>query len=551
MGDVDRPSAEPFARPRATTICLLAALFLCSGLIGIVWWTGAVPQRLFGHDMIALLDGGAKWRAGFVPHVDYYSPFGVFLFVLVGAGIDLAGSMVDAIPTATCLLALLALPLAAYAAFTRLHPVVAFAATVLLVATALAPSALRFGSDGWSYAAIYNRWAYPLLGTAVLIMAARPFRASRRGDRVDGAIVGSLVTVLIFFKISFGLLALGLFAGLAPVRPRARDYWAAAAMAGLVWSLLAGWLLRWGYSAMLGDMAIASHARHGLGPEAFLYWARSIRTELLVLAALAAAWCATGIAAGRVPRWRGLVEAGWIAAAFGGSAAAILMTNAPDGYLNESPVIALGALLFLSGIAADAAAIRHRPVRRAAVRPRVALAAASVLAAIAFAPMTARNMGGIAKAAAFKRRGASLPPAQVFAQGPLRGLEIAGFGGDPPLPTSYVGKVMDGVDLLARTGNARRTVTALEFTNPFNLVRGTPPSRTAPVAWQLGFVFSPSSAPSAERVFEPGDAVMIPRQFGDGKQQNLLVLRDLYGAYLDRRYRLAGQSRQWRLYVPR
>ena len=159
---------------RLTAICIASAVVICVVLIGTVWWTGAVPQMVFGHDMMVLLDGGWKWKAGFTPHMDFYSPFGAVTFLLVAIGIDLSGSLVHAIPTATCVVAVVALPLAAYAAFTRLHPLIALAAVIIVVASAVAPHSLRYGSEAWSYAAIYNRWAYALYAVVMLIVAVRP-----------------------------------------------------------------------------------------------------------------------------------------------------------------------------------------------------------------------------------------------------------------------------------------------------------------------------------------------------------------------------------------
>lgn len=558
MGDVDRsfPSRQVSATTiglvsgtRFTAACIATALLCGAALIGTVWWTGAVPQIVFGHDVMVLLDGGWKWRWGFAPHKDFYSPFGALTFLLIALGIEISGSLLHAIPAATCIVALLALPLAVYASFTRLHPLIALAATVVILATAVAPHELRFGSDVWSYAAIYNRWAYPLFGVVMLIAAVRPFQPLRWKDWADGLIVGSCIALLIFLKISYGLLALALFAALAPIRPRSRAYWLGALISGLAWLVLFGFLLSWGFSYLIEDMRIASQARQGLGPLGLIRWTWALRYELLAIGPLAAIWCATGVMTGSASLPRRTVESAWLFGAFVGSAAAILMTNSPLGSLSESPVAGLAALVLLGGVVADVHGAGGDGIHP--LRQRALVAVGSCLALLVVLPVTGRNLLSVAAAARFERSGASLSPAETFADGPLNGLQIAEFGGDPPLPTTYVGKVMDGVQLLERTGNADRSVAAFDFANPFNVVRGVPPSRTAPTSWQLGFLFSTDSAPSTARVFNGRDVIMWPTQFGDGDQQNLAVIRHHYGAYLDAHYRLAGESRQWRVYVPR
>lgn len=518
-------------------------------LITTVWRTGAVPQMVFGHDVMVLLDGGWKWRWGYTPHEDFYSPFGALTFLLIALGIEISGSLVQAIPAATCIVAVFALPLAIYATFTRLPALIALAATMVIVATAVAPHELRFGAEVWSYAAIYNRWAYSLFAVVMLIAAVRPARPAPWNDLADGVVAGTCIALLVFLKISYGLFAGFAFLGFLPIRPRGRDYWLGTIIGGLAFLVLFGFLLEWGFMPLREDMRIAARARGGLGVRALGYWALTMRYDVLAIAGLAAIWCATGVMAGRASLVPRAIEAGWLAAGFVGFTAAILMTNSPLGSLSESPVASLGALVLLAAVLAD-----FRAARMSTGNPgwrRGLIAAAVCLAAFVVLPDTGRNIAGVVAAARHESSGASLSRAETFGAGPLRGLEISDFGGDPPLPTTYVGKVMDGVALLARTGNADRPVAALDFANPFNVARGVRPSRTAPPAWQLGFLFTAESAPPRKRVFNGRDVIMWPKQFGDGDQQNLAVLRQHYGAYLDANYVLAGTSRQWQVFVPR
>ncbi|MFN2476897.1 MAG: hypothetical protein ABR526_11235 [Chthoniobacterales bacterium] len=531
----------------AAAVCGL----LCLALIVCVWWTGPVPQIVFGHDVMVLLEGGWKWKWGFRPHTDYYSPFGALTFLLVALGIDLTGSLVQALPAATCIVAALALPMALYGTFSRLHPIAAFAATILLIAAAVTPHELRFDSTVWSYAAVYNRWAYALFGVAIVTIALRPTMAWSRRDWADGLIAGACVMSLIFLKISYGLLAAAIFIGFAPFRRRSAGYWLGALLSGVLVVLFVGLLLRWGFSLLLADMQIASKARHGLDAAQFLKWAGSLRSDLVALSSLAALWFICGVVFGRAAIICRFINALLLLGGFGVSAAAILMTNSPLGGLQESPVTGLGALVFLGGILSDCWNKRLTEDWRRVAVAVVTCAAAAALALFVVAPVTGRDLKSISEAARFKANKSSLLPLETFQTGPLQGLQIKDFGGDPPLPTTYVGKVNDGLELLARTGNSHRSVAALDFANAFNVARGVKASRTAPTVWQLGFVFSATSAPALDRVFNGEDVIMIPVRFGDGNQGNITVIRQLYGAYLDERYVLAGESEQWQLLVPK
>jgi hypothetical protein len=413
------------------------------------------------------------------------------------------------------------------------------------------PHELRFESTVWSYAAVYNRWAYALFGVAVLVIGMRPTITWRWREWADGIVAGLCVVLLIFLKISYGLLAAAIFIGFAPFRWRGRGYWFGAAAAGALVALLFALLLRFGFAALLADMQIASRARHGLGVAALKTWALSLKPDLIALAVLSALWCVTGLVFARAAAFRRVLDAVLLLGCFSLSASAILMTNSPLGGLRESPVTALGALVFLGGILNDCWS-RFRAAKLPEVAALVAVAAvAAVLAFKVVIPVTGRNLKSVLLAAQFKRSGLSLTPPEVFQRGALQGFQVKDFGGDPPLPTTYVGKVNDGIELLARTGNSARPVAALDFANPFNVARGVKPSRTAPTVWQLGFVFSDTSAPARERVFNGEDVIMIPARFGDGNQANLTVIRQHYGAYLDEHYALAGESEQWQLLVPK
>src|SRR3712207_1943074 len=93
-----------------TKVMLLFTVCLALLMIAASWWSAPLPQVVFGHDLICALDGAWKWHWNVRPHVDYYSPSGPLSYLLVDSGLHLSGSLVMAMPTAICLVALLLLP---------------------------------------------------------------------------------------------------------------------------------------------------------------------------------------------------------------------------------------------------------------------------------------------------------------------------------------------------------------------------------------------------------------------------------------------------------
>jgi len=563
-----------------------------------------VPQIIFGHDLMLALDGGWKWHWGIRPHVDYYSPSGVVSYLLIDLGLRVSGGMAQALPAAICLFAALLLPASLYVSFSRMPPPIAAMTTLVMIAAVLAPHQLRFPSHAFTYATIYNRWGYGLLCVALLAITSSSLRSSKAKETVDGALAATCVLILLFLKISFGVLAILLFVSWLFVRRRLTEYYLAAVVAGGIWLAIFGFLLHWNFGNFGADMLIALGAREGLKIAGVFESAVFLYPEICLLVVLAFLWCVRGgWGLGQSLRRR-LLEGSLFLGCYAGLASAVILTNSPLGNLRESPLLSVAALFFLGGIFARIEEGEPSPkaglelkarilpglvvvllslllcfgfllkanrtglmslallaggwwvttlLRKDASRlyPPLSRSFAVVTALLIFFPVLGRNATSMAQAGIWKLQEKSFPSDQVFADGPLAGIMIKAFGGDPPLPTTYVGKVYEGLALLEATGNSRTTVNALEFSNPFNVVRGVRPSRTGPTAWQLHILYSCEIAPPPERVFSQGEPVLLPKQFGDADQRNIEALFNHYGEYLHRHFHPPIDSEQWWLYIPK
>jgi len=530
---------------------LICTGVVCFGILGCVAYTGPLPQNIFGHDLFALLDGGWRWQWGIVPHADYYSPMGALSYLLVFLGISASGSLADALPTAVWLFGLCLLPFLLYVTFTRMVPLVAALACVAVLAAAVAPHQLRFGSEAWSYAGIYNRWGYALLSLALLTIAVTPFNQTIWKEIGDGGITGACIALLVCLKISYGCVAIAVFGVCTIINRRSLKFYIASVVAMATWAVVFGFLIHWAFVSFSHDMLLAFRARDGLGLGAVFHSMTFLYDPLFKMVLLVGlSYLSASIFLGAAATSRLLKGLQW------GSCCAIcaiiiLMTNSPLGSLPESPVLVLGALLLGSWIVEDGAnkAVVGAP-SHSSVRSTITLITGLVVLSL-LVPVTGRNLAGLLRAAAFKHRGKHLAANEMFQTGPLRGIQILGYGGDPPLPTSYIGKLQDGLDLLRETGNLNTPVITFDFTNPFNVARGVRPCRGGPPAWQLGFLYSAKVAPRIEQVFDGATGVMVPKQFGDGNQANLEVLMQHYGFYLQEHFRAAGESPQWQLFVPK
>jgi hypothetical protein len=568
--------------------------------------------------MMVLLEGAWKWKWGIIAHQDYYSPFGAFNYVLVAWGSTLGGGMSNALPTAVCLFAFFILPTALYASFTRMPIVLACFTTFAIMTQALAPHMLRFPDSDWTYAAIYNRWAYSLFCIALLVTTTFSSKPSKWKDLLDGFIASACAMLSIFIKISYGLLLVVALIGFVLIYRRRLSYYIGAISAAVLLIGIFGIMLNWSFGCLIHDMNMAVHARQDLGLAEFFSSALYLYPEICTVLMLASLCFTTHILFTQVSGWLGLSRPFLLCGCCVFCAVAIVASNSPLGDLRESPVMNICSLILLGYIlnhcsthvqepspkrlrlgkrvayvflslacvvvagvvflawSQDAAAFgssdnttfSHQILRYSSLKLLTGEAALCgmgwflvagsqskrreiskyfgiILMLLTVVPSMTQNVQGLIKGVAFKASGRSLPKDQVFDSGGLSGVEICEYGGEPCLPTSYVGKVKDGLSLLEQTGSINKIVAVLDFSDPFDVVRGVRPAKGTPTGWQLGFVYSAEQAPPGQQVFEGVEAVLLPKQFGDGNQENLKVLLDHYGTYLESNYVAAAQSQQW------
>lgn len=514
-----------------------------------------------------------------------------------------------AMPAAVCLFAFFILPVSIFVTFTRLPPFVALLSTVALVATALAPHQLRFAAGEVTYSALYDRWGYCLFLIPLITMAVPPPDTAGWKDVVDGLIAGSFVVLTIFLKISYGLLLLAAFVGFAVVVLRSPAYYIAAIVAAILLVAIFGWMIKWDFTAFIHDMKVFAHARKGLGLGGCVHSLLFLLPDVCLFLLLGILACAAELLLTDKASIGALLRISSITLAYAFCAVAIVMSNTQEGTLRDSPVLCIGSLIILSeiirrrgrgGQAPETGFLRtDAPIwisfvpgllsllgmggrilfyrgtiyqinqdvvslialllvplcltsvverRFSGRRPVILAVCGYILVLILAGSITARNIEGLIIAFRNAEDGRKLSADQIFQSGSLKGLQIRAYGGDPPLPTNYIGKVQDGLDLINRTGSSEKSVASWDFSNPFNVTRGVKPAAGSPLGWQLEILFSAASAPDVQQIFKGAEVVMVPKEFGSGHPETLVVLDQLYGAYLHAHYTLAGESRQWFLY---
>ena len=524
------------------------AAALCTGVIVSTWSTGAVPQILFGRDVMYLLDGAWKWHSGIFPYRDYQSPTGPLPFLLISIGMQVSGGVINAIPAGLALYAAVLLPLALYTCFVRLHPLLAaFAAIVLTVATC-APRLLQFGSDAWSYAALYQRCEIPLLGILLLTCFVARRAEHSTAELTDGVIAGMITALLFSSTAAVGVWSLLIAAAGGWTQRRRPAYYFAAVGALLLGFFVVALLTRAGPLTLAASMASETgrwlNTRISGLPGAL----RPMLPLFVVFAVAAASCCCTVVSGGVQVSVRRRVAAALLLLCVVGAEVAVSPRQLPGARYRDSALLVIVGVIFLT---AASRSYRERPPQSRPLWPFALQAALAALASLFALPAVARDAASILTASKWEARGRSLSPRQTFQSTSLEGMQIQYFGGDPPLSTSYVGKVEEGLALLARTGNAERAAVSLDYSNPFNVARRVKPARTAAIGAPGGLLYVNEDAVPAGAIFDERAVVLVPKLSGDLANADLQRVIQLYQPHIDENCVWAGESEQWRLYHPK
>jgi hypothetical protein len=500
-------------------------------ICGAAIYVGAPYASRYPEDYAQFLDGAWRLLNRQRPHLDFYSPYGVFLYVPTTIGLGLAHD-VAGMGYANALMSLLVGVWAYSLARRRMTSSASIFAALSLALLASAPYPLGEFPNVLSYAMIYNRQCYALLG--ILLIEAYPAvedgARQRQVEFAGGLSSGVVCGVLAFLKPTYFLAAVTLLAAGLILRPvRRKRLLALAAGFGAV-SAATLWYLRFEVGAVVRDMAMVAGARTGglfmdsLGQRSA---ASSFEFLMLLICAVLIPRTRDARASGR--RWRILRNPGLAYAVILSALGFLLLwTNWQSSGL---PLNALFAIMLASRIAIDQA-----PEETKNERDRANLRAASVLI--------------LALAVAIPRFASDVLGMTIAVRDSLhdRRAHVALFDAPPVVPLRvpdwYAVYLRDGIDLLRRASGSGETVACLDFDNPFGYALRRPPFRGGSPAMQYGYTFSDTHRPAAEWLFGGADVVLVPKH-------PVIPLEPLmrnYSEFLQQRFRLAAESSQWFLY---
>ena len=213
---------------RAYRLAGAILLVLVLVTMGLLFSTGAAPQRQEGRDAVNMLD--CTWRVvcGYRPHADFYDYLGITAMLPPALGMLVCGSNCDALAYGPAMLLPVLTFVAWWTAKRRFSALIAALVAGMIGGLVVGTFPLGCGV-GWrspAYAMQYNRFEWALMSILVLLILVRPRQAlSRAATILEGAIGGGLVGLLLLGKINYSVGVVAVV-GMGVLFPRcARRFW--------------------------------------------------------------------------------------------------------------------------------------------------------------------------------------------------------------------------------------------------------------------------------------------------------------------------------------
>src|SRR5450755_901484 len=300
-----RPQRTP-AQESATLrpeVAFFAALAILCGVIAFI---GAVPTKIYGHDIFIYLGNGWRIINGQRPHVDFTTPWGPVGFLISALGMTISRHSADGVGYGSALLALIVGAWCFLLGQNRLVFLPRAVVSLFLATLVSAPYSIGVSPFASSHAMIYNRYCYGLLG--LILVECFTAHGGKSGGReagwFDGISTGSLLSLELFMKASYffmGIALTGAIALLLRSFPRRRILGMVLGFSLVSLCILA--YLHFDVAAVVRDLQMAAGAR----AETLRSPVRVTRRHLPVLFEIVAfALAAVFMLRNRASEWKGL-----------------------------------------------------------------------------------------------------------------------------------------------------------------------------------------------------------------------------------------------------
>jgi hypothetical protein len=509
-------------RPASVAALVIAMAMVCALLLAL---PGQTVTTRYLNDLFIFLDGVHRISEGQVPNRDFHTALGPLVYYVPALGYWLSGHLGAAMPVGMALLVLMMALAAAHIVSSRMRPAIALPLSVFLILVAAVPINLGESIAGLSFGMFYNRVGWAALGL-LLIMYLRPIH-HRSFQRVfDAFCAASLTLLMLYMKLSYGLVALG-FLILMLLDSHQRRWTLAAIVLIPAGGLLIEYL--WGATeAHIDDLLLAGGVSgnfKSLDELVSVFLKNLADYTLFALFAALALWRTRSI--------RDLLFYGFCA----GSGFLLIMQN-----------FQVWGIVTLPVGAAVAAELLARSAPAPTDRKALALAAGTQLLLLAFVlPSSLHHAATLSLHAAL----ASTTRGQAVPLPKFDRVRLVRLWTDDNYPvfSRYLESLGDGAQALSALGAEAGQVHVLDFVGPFSAGLGLAPPRGDSTWHHWGRTINEHHHLPPETLFQDVRVVMEPKwpvEFSTAEG-----LRRIYAGYLSDHYDLEEETVDWKVYILR
>ena len=504
----------------------LVLLAICCAVFAL----GVPRLTIYGHDVFVSLDGGWRVLNGQRPGVDFFAQMGPAYYLLHAAGMSLAGGAASGLGYGTTLVAIL---LAAWSFFLlrgRMAGLPFVLACLSLVLLAVAPFPLGHTLRQTAFAMKHNRYAFALAGLVLLecFLPSSP-NDSPRKQFGGGLSTGLACALLLFLKISYGLVALVLVA--LSILLRRREHLRLTGLLGgaLLFALPMLVYLRFGLPALVREYSVLAAVQGQrisfLAIPYRVYLDRFEALPVLLLTLLTATLPA-------LPSRR-RVELFLVCFFVLAASALLSLTNTQPGGM---PLLAVMALLLVNELTSAL-----RSPDRSAVPTLLCFG----LLAVSI-PLTCDAAG---LAAGLWDKAYPSKPAFCFKAPHLAALQFEDLKSPYTFNDNgqaFVRFTEEGMRLVQAQARPGESVRGMGMSNPFSYALLRPPPHGGAVNLSVTNV-SRDAIASKQMLMGDVDLLLLPK-YPASERETLALVLARYPELLSRDYALLAESPNWKLY---
>lgn len=228
-GDTAKTERKPWLSRRTAILAIGMACVVLLALPGATVTTKSLDE------LFLIIDGIHRVVAGQVPSLDFHTALGPLSYYGPAAAYGLTGSFGSAMPVAMGIVTACITVTASHVLGSRLHPFLAFVFAAFLLFILAAPMNLGEGVTALSFSMFYNRIGWVALAL-LLVLYLVPRREILHQTLVDAVCATVLTVLMIYLRLTYGLLALGFL--LFMLTDRRQWQWAALALLLVVATIL-------------------------------------------------------------------------------------------------------------------------------------------------------------------------------------------------------------------------------------------------------------------------------------------------------------------------